>query len=80
MLATHSLPGGGASRLEVVDQPVGRRVVRRDVAVGGELGQDLLGERLAELDAPLVVRVDVPDDPLHEDLVLVHRDERAWSW
>ena len=36
-----------------------------------------LRELLAELDAPLVEAVDVPDDPLDEDLVLVHRDQRA---
>jgi len=40
-----------------------------------ELGDDRSGQLLAELDAPLVERVDVPDDALDEDLVLVERDE-----
>ena len=34
-------------------------------------------ERLAELHAPLVERVDVPDRALHEHLVLVERDQHA---
>ena len=42
-----------------------------------EVGEDALREHLAELHAPLVVAVDVPDDTLDEDLVLVERDERA---
>ena len=33
------------------------------------------GKRLAQLDAPLVERVDAPDRPLGEDLVLVERDQ-----
>jgi len=37
----------------------------------GELRRQLL----AELDTPLIERVDVPDDALHEHLVLVERDE-----
>src|SRR5256885_8913757 len=39
--------------------------------------QDHLRQLLAQLDAPLVERVDAPDDPLREDLVLVHRDQHA---
>ena len=35
-----------------------------------KFGQDHLGELLAQFDAPLVEGVDVPDDPLDEDLVL----------
>lgn len=42
-----------------------------------EFGQDRLGELFAKLDAPLIEAVDVPDDPLHENFVLVHRDQRA---
>ena len=42
-----------------------------------EGGHDLLGELLAELDAPLVVGVDTPHDALDEGDVLVERDERA---
>ena len=36
-----------------------------------------LGQLFAQLDAPLVVGVDVPDDALGEDLVLVHGDDGA---
>ena len=43
----------------------------------GEFLEDLAGEDLAELDAPLVEGVDVPDDALGEDLVLVEGDEGA---
>src|SRR3546814_9416359 len=39
--------------------------------------QQLAGELLAELDAPLVEGVDAPDAALHEDLVLVEGDEAA---
>ncbi len=42
-----------------------------------ELGDDPLGEHLAELDAPLVEGVDPPDRALGEDRVLVQRDELA---
>ena len=38
---------------------------------------DLLGKLLAELDAPLVVRVYVPDDSLDEDFVFVRGDQLA---
>ena len=48
-----------------------------DRRVARELGQDLAGQLLAELDAPLVEAVDVPDHALDEDLVLVERDQRA---
>src|SRR5262245_57240093 len=58
------------------DPAVGRAVVARG-AGALELAGDALGEHLAELDAPLVERVDVPDRALHEHLVLVQRDQRA---
>lgn len=51
----------------------------RDLVVVGEVALDGLGERLAQLDAPLVEAVDVPDDALSEDLVLVGGDEGAES-
>src|SRR5438876_9844332 len=35
----------------------------------------LLGEPLAELNAPLIERIDAPDDALREHAVLVERDE-----
>ena len=46
-------------------------------AVSGHLWLDGLCQLLAELHAPLVVGVDVPDDALGEDLVLVHGDDGA---
>ena len=46
-----------------------------DVALGGELGEDFVGELFAELDPPLVEAEDVPDDALGEDFVLVHRNQ-----
>ena len=44
---------------------------------GLELGHDPLRQHLAQLDAPLVERVDAPDRALGEHLVLVQGDERA---
>src|SRR5688572_9460102 len=63
--------------IEAIDQSIGGCVVPGGWQPGLELGQDAPGERLAELDAPLVVGVDVPDHALDEDLVLVERDQRA---
>ena len=59
------------------DQGVRRASRARARSSPVELGDDPLGERLAELDAPLVEGVDAPDDALREDGVLVERDERA---
>ena len=42
-----------------------------------EFRDDALGQHLAQFDAPLVERVDVPDHALGEDGVLVERDELA---
>lgn len=42
-----------------------------------DLLEDLLGQHLAELDAPLVERVDVPDGALGEGEVLIVDDERT---
>lgn len=60
--------------LDVVDQIVGRSVVFGDLAGRLELLLDSLGQLLAQLNAPLVVRVDVPYAALHEYLVLVGGD------
>ena len=72
---------GPAVRLSAIaaDQRVGRAVVARASGSAAlvELRDDALREHLAELDAPLVERVDVPDRALREDAVLVERDERA---
>lgn len=48
-----------------------RGLLRRQIA------ENALRENLAELDAPLIVAVDVPDYALDENLVLVKSDERA---
>src|SRR6266702_3858827 len=75
--ATQRLP---PAQLPVLrDEAVGGRVVGVGgrSAVRGQFRLDLLGEDLAELDAPLVERVDVPDRALREDLVLVQGDELA---
>ena len=61
----------------MVDQPIGGAVVSVDAALSHHLGLDGLGQLLAELHAPLVVAVDVPDDALGEDLHLVHGDHGA---
>ena len=42
-----------------------------------KLGNDALGEGFAQLDAPLVKGVDLPDHALGEDAVLVERDQFA---
>ena len=42
-----------------------------------QLGDDPLGQHLAQLHAPLVERIDVPDRALGEDAVLVERDQLA---
>lgn len=60
--------------LDVVDQIVGGSVVSGDLAGRLELLLDSLGQLLAQLNAPLVVRVDVPYAALHKYLVLVGGD------
>ena len=42
-----------------------------------ELGDDALRQNLAQLHAPLVEGIDLPDRALGEDAVLVERDELA---
>src|SRR5262245_52118898 len=60
------------------DQRVGGRVVREVGLLGRlELAGDARRKHLAELDAPLVERVDPPDHALHEDAVFVESDELA---
>src|SRR3954447_7477275 len=63
-----SAAGGGPVAL---DQSIRRGVVRQLRGVASELVGDPGGEHLAELDAPLVERIDAPDDALGEDAVLV---------
>src|SRR4051812_24616285 len=60
------------------DQAVGGTVVLELWLLSGlELRDDPLRELLAQLDAPLVEGVDVPDRALGEDGVLVERHQRA---
>src|SRR5918995_5269133 len=60
------------------DERVRRRVVSElRLGLGGELGDDARREHLAELDTPLVERVDVPDRALRKDRMLVESDELA---
>jgi len=61
--------------LEQVDESVGAAVVLADLALALKLAENALGELLAELDAPLVVRVDVPDGALDKGEVLVVGDQ-----
>ena len=42
-----------------------------------QLGHDALGQDFTKLDAPLIERVDVPDDALAEDDVFIKRDQLA---
>ena len=63
------------------DQVVGRTVVlelRFGLAL--QFRNDALRQHLAELDAPLVERINVPDDALGEDAVLVEGDEFAQAF
>jgi hypothetical protein len=65
--------------LEQVDESVGAAVVLADLTLALKLTKNALGELLAELDAPLVVRVDVPDGALDEGEVLVVGDQGTES-
>jgi hypothetical protein len=53
--------------------------VLADLALALELAEDALGKLLAELDAPLIVGVDVPDGALDEGEVLVVSDQGTES-
>ena len=54
------------------DQVVGRTImVELGLGVALELRDDALGQNLAEFDAPLIERVDVPDGALGKYAVLV---------
>src|SRR6185437_878732 len=60
------------------DQRVGRAVMLElGIRFALELRDDLLGQRLAQLHAPLVEGVDLPDRALGEDAVLVERHQLA---
>src|SRR5665811_2189945 len=68
--------GSGAVRAVVRDERFGGLVLtRQSLVVARDRRRDLERELLAELDAPLVERVDAPDDALRERDVLVQRDQ-----
>ena len=48
--------------------------------LGREIRENPLGKNLAKLNAPLIIAVDVPDDALHENLVLVECHKRTESF
>src|SRR5690606_8158765 len=62
---------------EEVDQALGGGILGWWRVEAGHLTIDGLAQILAELDAPLIERVDTPDHALHEHLVLVESDQRA---
>src|SRR3954447_14597626 len=71
-----SLIARGPRRPIAADQCVGRGVVRERRLLGRlQLRDDPLRELLAQLHAPLVEGVDLPDRPLGEDAVFVERDQ-----
>ena len=43
----------------------------------GEFRQDAVCQLLAEFDAPLIERIDIPDDALYENLVLIQCNQRT---
>jgi len=60
--------------LERIDQSVGGGVVGMDGIIVPQLGEDVLCHLLAQLNPPLIEAEDVPDKPLHEDLMLIQGD------
>src|SRR6185312_14083749 len=73
----------GCSTLEVAVAPnecIGRAIVLQRWLLGClEFRDDLLGQDLAQLDAPLIKRIDLPDGSLRKDAVLVERHQLAES-
>ena len=60
------------------DQAVRRAVVLKLRQIFAfKFGNDALGEYLAQFDAPLVKRINVPDRALGENAVLIKRDQLA---
>src|SRR6185312_13041257 len=68
-------PAGAAV---AADQRIGGAVVTQlRLLPGLELGDDLHGQDLAQLDPPLVEGVDPPDGALGEDVERIQRHQRA---
>lgn len=65
--------------LEEIDEAVCRAVVRQDFLAGIKFRFNGLSQLLAQFDAPLIERVDVPDDALHKDLMLVQCCKKGTS-
>jgi hypothetical protein len=61
--------------LLVVDESIGRTVVRCDFGGAFEFGINLLGQLLAKFHTPLVERVNVPNGALRKDFHFVHGNE-----
>ena len=60
------------------DQGVCRTIVCETGFAGTlKLRDDAVGQHFPKFDAPLVERVDMPDRALHEDFMLVERDQLA---
>src|SRR5215831_7382253 len=60
------------------DQSISGAVVcERRLLSAFQLGDDMAGQHLAQLHAPLIEGVDVPDGALREDAVLIECHERA---
>src|SRR5262249_2952989 len=60
------------------DQGISGAVVcERRLLNAFQLGDDVAGQHLAQLHAPLIEGVDVPDGALREDAVLIECHERA---
>ncbi len=51
----------------------------RDLCAGTQFGLQVCSQLFAQLHAPLVVGIDVPDDALHEYLVFIERYQPAQS-
>ena len=64
---------------KVVEEARGRGVGTGWQRAAVESGAEPLRKGLAELDPPLIEGVDVPQDPLHEDPVLVEGEQPAES-
>ena len=54
-----------------IDEPVSAAVVARYLIAVFKFRQNCFRQLLAQLNAPLVKGIDVPDDALHEDFVFV---------
>ena len=61
----------------VINQTIRRAIVVVHHFVIGELWQDLLRDLFAVFHAPLVEAIDIPNNALHENFVLIQRNQFA---